>query len=73
MMQQQNQKDGTGDGEELQPDETGDMYGVSDSDGEGEGSKIVTAANCGGKLTDHNWEAGNDAEDAAAAVRELVK
>ena len=72
MMQQQNKKDGTGDGEELQPDETGDMNGASDGDGEGEGSKIVTAANCGGKLTDHNWEAGNDAEDAAAAVRELV-
>jgi predicted metal-dependent peptidase len=72
MMQQQNKKDGTGDGEEFQPDENGDIDGTSEIDGEGEGSKIVTAANCGGKLTDHNWEAGNDAEDAAAAVRELV-
>lgn len=72
MMQQQNKKDGTGEEESPQPDENGDMDGASEGDGEGEGNKIVTAANCGGKLTDHNWEAGNDAEDAAAAVRELV-
>ena len=70
MMQQQNKKDGTDKNEGLQSDETGDMDGAGD--GEGEGDKIVTAANCVGKLTDHNWEAGNDAEDAAAAVRELV-
>lgn len=70
MMQKQNQKDGTDKNERLQSDETGDMDGAGD--GEGEGAKIVTAANCVGKLTDHNWEAGNDAEDAAAAVRELV-
>ena len=38
----------------------------------GEQEKIVTAANCGGKLTDHDWEAGADAEDAAASVKELV-
>lgn len=70
MMQKQNKKDGTDKNEGLQSDETGDMDGAGD--GEGEGDKIVTAANCVGKLTDHNWEAGNDAEDAAAAVRELV-
>lgn len=34
-------------------------------------SEIVTANNCG-KLQDHNWEMGEDAEEAAAAVRELV-
>ncbi len=70
MMQKQNKKDGTDKNEGLQSDETGDTDGAGD--GEGEGDKIVTAANCVGKLTDHNWEAGNDAEDAAAAVRELV-
>lgn len=70
MMQKQNKKDGTDKNERLQSDETGDKDGAGD--GEGEGAKIVTAANCVGKLTDHNWEAGNDAEDAAAAVRELV-
>lgn len=51
----------------------------SESDGQGggnsqngNGSKVITAKNYGGKLDDHNWEAGNDAEDASAAVRELV-
>ena len=43
-----------------------------DNTGEESQNNIVTAANCGGKLSDHNWEAGNDAEDASAAVRELV-
>ena len=38
----------------------------------GNGSKVITAKNYGGELDDHNWEAGNDAEDASAAVRELV-
>ena len=36
-----------------------------------EPSEIVTSTNCG-KLSDHNWEAGDDAEEAAATVRELV-
>ena len=40
------------------------------SEGNGE-DKIVTAANCG-KLKDHDWEAGADAEDAAASVKEFV-
>lgn len=34
--------------------------------------QVVTAANCAGKLSDHNWEAGTDVEDAAAVVREFV-
>ena len=38
---------------------------------DGTGGEIVTAANCG-TVSDHSWEAGADAEDAAAAVRELV-
>lgn len=33
--------------------------------------QIVTAGNCG-KMQDHCWEAGDDTEDAAAAVREFV-
>ena len=44
----------------------------NETDGNGEnGKQIVTANNCG-NLQDHNWEAGEDAEDAAAATRELV-
>lgn len=60
MMQQQNQQDGT---------EQGDSS-VSGQQSE-DGDEIVTAANCG-ELTDHNWEAGDDAEDAQAVVREFV-
>lgn len=49
--------------------------GESDSSENGvseDGKKVVTAKNCAGKIEDHNWEAGNDAEDAAAAVKEFV-
>ena len=60
MMQQQNRQDGT---------EQGDSS-VSGQQSE-DGDEIVTAANCG-ELTDHNWEAGDDAEDAQAIVREFV-
>lgn len=60
MMQQQNRQDGT---------EQGDSS-VSSQQSEA-GDEIVTAANCG-ELTDHNWEAGDDAEDAQAVVREFV-
>ncbi len=35
------------------------------------GGELVTAANCG-EITDHQWEAGEDPEDASAAARELV-
>ena len=60
MMQQQNRQDGTEQG------------GSSVSGQQSEaGDEIVTAANCG-ELTDHNWEAGDDAEDAQAVVREFV-
>lgn len=34
--------------------------------------QIVTTKNCSGNMEDHNWEAGEDVEDAAAAVREFV-
>jgi predicted metal-dependent peptidase len=60
MMQQQSEKDGT--------DQGGGAPGQEQAE---EGNEIVTAANCG-ELTDHNWEAGDDAEDAQAVVREFV-
>ena len=75
IMQKQNQKDGNDSGPSDSTDQT--ESGIEDT-GDGiseaeDGTKdIVTASNCGGKLEDHNWEAGNDAEDAAATVRELV-
>lgn len=67
IMDEQNQKDGNegrsvDDGNDLQQSE----------DDEGIGQRIVTATNCAGNIQDHNWEAGNDAEDAAAAVKEFV-
>ena len=81
-MQKQNRKDGidssddaTGGQNETEPGEDTEGAGQNETQsGKGAegGEQIVTAANCGGELTDHNWEAGNDAEDAAAAVRELV-
>ena len=71
IMKQQNKKDGVessgkqnGNGEAQNAD--------GGEEGEGESGRIVTAADCDGNISDHNWEAGNDAEDAAAAVRELV-
>lgn len=42
-----------------------------ESSSDGENGKVVTANNCG-NLQDHNWEAGEDADDAAATTRELV-
>ena len=69
ILQKQNEKDGTGSGGSADGDN--DQTSGENMSG-ADGGKIVTAANCGGKLTDHNWEAGNDAEDAAAAVKELV-
>ena len=62
MMQQQNQKDGT--------EQSGQGAAPGQDDAE-DSQDIVTAANCG-QLTDHNWEAGSDSEDAQAVVRELV-
>ena len=68
MMHSQKQKDGT------EQDGQGDASAQADGIGQeeaGKGERVVTAANCG-KLTDHNWEAGSDAEDAQAVVREFV-
>ena len=72
MMDQQNQKDGTdsGSSDSAEKEENGQGKGAGSP--EDEEGQIVTAKNCSGKITDHNWEAGNDTEDAAAAVREFV-
>lgn len=77
MMDQQNKKDGNqpqagGSRQEEQSSDSESDNAQTQADGKGEQREIVTAKNCGGNLSDHNWEAGNDAEDAAAAVRELV-
>ncbi len=79
MMNQQNKKDGkgpsdgqNGDDNKKNPHETDTQEGNESESGAGNGKQIVTAVNCGGNISDHDWEAGNDAEDAAAAVREFV-
>jgi len=85
IMEQQNQKDGIspsssqrGDEDEQIPQNGHENSAAEGQDenqtgfGENENDQVVTAANCGGNITDHNWEAGNDADDAAAAVREFV-
>lgn len=55
---------------EPQSQKTGESENGKDA-GEGEGDSIVTAQSCD-TPTDHNWDAGEDAEGAKAAVRELV-
>ncbi len=69
MMDKQNQKDGLGssgkNGSDAQ--ETNDSETVENGD-----NQVITAANCGNNISDHNWEAGNDADDASAAVKEFV-
>ena len=77
ILSAQNDKDGTvqsvdsdGYGQDK-PEESNNNVDVSTMEDSDQG-EIVTAANCGGKLSDHDWEAGNDAENAAANVKELV-
>lgn len=85
IMEQQNQKDGTSSssGQNGDEDVQNAQNGKGNSAAEGQdenqagsgetgNDQVVTAANCGGNISDHNWEAGNDADDAAAAVREFV-
>lgn len=85
ILQKQNEKDkenneqggGSSEGGNEQSTDTDNSASSSDNseqenngqDGSGE---IVTAKNWGGKLSDHNWQAGEYAEDAAAAVKEFV-
>ena len=47
------------------------LLGQENCESRNENDKIVTANNCG-QLQDHNWETGEDVEDATAATRELV-
>ena len=47
------------------------MLGSGNESGEESADDVVTAQNCG-DLDDHQWDVGEDAEEAAAAVRELV-
>ena len=63
--------DSSSDGKDEKTEETNSGSGSS-GDGEENNKKVVTAKNFGGKLSDHDWEAGNDPEDATAAARELV-
>lgn len=56
--------DGAGSEDVIDPDE-------STENGGEEGNEVITVQNCG-KLEDHQWEAGEDAEEAAATVREVV-
>ncbi len=60
IMQKQNEKDGN---------DCSQSGGNNDSD---EGQEIVTAANCGGHISDHEWNASDDVDDVGAAVREFV-
>lgn len=70
--QPQNGDQSGSNGQESMMNQQNAKDGTESQEQGGDNNGIVTAANCGGKLTDHNWEAGSDAEDAAAAVREFV-
>ena len=79
MMQKQNKNDGTDDFSNSNdstvvqhPEENSTVGGTPENSGYTGNNGIVTSANCGGKISDHEWNAGNDTEDAAAVVRELV-
>ena len=61
--------DGAKDADSTSEDAGENAGGMSDEDGND--GNIITAQNCG-KPEDHTWDAGEDAEEAAAAVRELV-
>ena len=73
IMDKQNQKDGISpNGFQEKSDEKKQDQINGDNPEEEAGDDIVTAADCAGNIKDHDWDAGNDAEDAAAAVREFV-
>lgn len=50
-------------------DEQGENGGNGDSDGES--VDIITTENCG-EREDHNWQAGDDAEDVTAVIRDFI-
>lgn len=60
---------GSGTGSETAAAPDGD--GAEGGKDGGEGDGVITAQNCG-KLEDHQWEAGEDEEEATAVVREVV-
>lgn len=64
---QPRQQDDMQNGQEKMMGEQGTAIGDSDDDD----NSVVTAKNCG-RLKDHDWQAGESAEDAAAMVREVV-
>ena len=59
------------DSDTTEGDSSEDVGNDAKGDGDESGDNIVTADNCG-KPVDHDWNAGEDSEEAAAAVRELV-
>ena len=69
IMEKRNQKDGNSPDQDSSDSSSA---GAEPESNEAEDNRIVTAKNCKGQLTDHDWQAGEDPEDAAAAVRELV-
>ena len=77
--QEEKQTEATSEKEQSEmQQETGQMTSQTDeeiSEEEAENpvtDKIVTAKNWNGHMEDHNWETGDDPEDAAAVVREFV-
>lgn len=62
IMQQNNQN---------APGEQDAVSQSTDGNGSVGNNTVVTTATCN-RFSDHNWEVGSDADDAAAAVRELV-
>ena len=69
MMNEQNKKDGVGISETASQDDSQNQESEEDSS---KGNDVVTATNCNGKISDHNWEAGDDEEDVTATVKEFV-
>ena len=56
----------------LPSEESDSEEQTSPVEGSSEEKKIVTARNRQGNISDHQWEAGDDAEDVTANVRELI-
>lgn len=59
--------------DEQNEDQSQEGNSSNDAEIEGDaGKQVVTAKNANGQYSDHNWEAGDDAENAAATIREFV-
>lgn len=69
---EQNDSEGNGEGNSSEEsDSEGNGSSSGDSQGDPDKPQVTTSKNCN-SFSDHNWEAGNDAEDAAATVKEFV-